>query len=436
MIPDDQPLPFAAHVSIHLPQATRSEYWNIDKVMRHLVAIMWGERSKLQDTKLYDYWILKEVKQGEDYTNSICGLEEFGQNRLAFYELWDAVRAGILDIEYEDAKGNPKTIPPSHWEALSKQEVEDYFAHGAPFTLVGNDAKLGEDDCPFLFRPKQVENWLRKFTSSHVLPDPLRRDPEYLPGELYVSLCELVFWLADGESRLGSELVPGQVEHLEDFLLYVRDYGNGSLTTAKEREFERFIAVAVALNHRVDSVVREVAEAIDAKSLTAYGVFADEEGSSANFQAIPRDVFGPGLALVPIHDQISADYELSYSDWRVARAAGRWEVVKFRRAQIVERFGRVDNSEEETYPPSNAPLKIGRPFKYDWDSAKEHFDHLWDEHGALSADDPEWSQQSHVESAMSNWFMDRMGNHPAASTIRMHVKKWIVAKRGQEERPA
>jgi hypothetical protein len=64
--------------------------------------------------------------------------------------------------------------------------------------------------------------------------------------------------------------------------------------------------------------------------------------------------------------------------------------------------------------------------KYDWKGARCEFFRLMDHHGNISIDAADdWTHQASVERAITTWFSNQE-LHPAESTIRGYVKKWLV----------
>jgi hypothetical protein len=74
-------------------------------------------------------------------------------------------------------------------------------------------------------------------------------------------------------------------------------------------------------------------------------------------------------------------------------------------------------------PPPKSPR--GVKATYDWDAAASHIAKLFEHHGILSPDDPDWSCQADVERSIGEFFSRTIGREPAISTIRERVKEMI-----------
>ena len=70
-------------------------------------------------------------------------------------------------------------------------------------------------------------------------------------------------------------------------------------------------------------------------------------------------------------------------------------------------------------------LRTGRKPKYDWKAAKQHIIKMFEHHGALSQDDPDWSCQADVEKSIKKFFLDSCGQEPVTSTVREKAKLFI-----------
>ena len=93
-----------------------------------------------------------------------------------------------------------------------------------------------------------------------------------------------------------------------------------------------------------------------------------------------------------------------------------------------------------TPPPkskdSQAPLKSsaasvqrrGRHTQYDWGSCFAHLDKLFEHHGELSDDDPEWKVQADVERAVSAFFEEKFGQSPSESRVRDKVLEYFEGR--------
>ena len=67
----------------------------------------------------------------------------------------------------------------------------------------------------------------------------------------------------------------------------------------------------------------------------------------------------------------------------------------------------------------------GRKPVYDWAVVFDHVKSLFEHHGPLSPDDPDWSCQADVERAMQKFCLNRFGREPAVSTVREKAQKFI-----------
>ena len=74
-------------------------------------------------------------------------------------------------------------------------------------------------------------------------------------------------------------------------------------------------------------------------------------------------------------------------------------------------------------PPPKSPR--GRKATYDWDAAASHIAKLFEHHGPLSPDDPDWSCQADVERSIQEFFSRTIGREPSISTTRDRAKEMI-----------
>ena len=79
-------------------------------------------------------------------------------------------------------------------------------------------------------------------------------------------------------------------------------------------------------------------------------------------------------------------------------------------------------------PPPKSPK--GRKAGYDWDSAASHIAELFEHHGPLSHDDPDWSCQADVERSIQRFFSRTIGREPAISTTRDRARVLIERHMG------
>jgi hypothetical protein len=83
-------------------------------------------------------------------------------------------------------------------------------------------------------------------------------------------------------------------------------------------------------------------------------------------------------------------------------------------------------------PPKSSK---GRKATYDWDSAASHIAELFEHHGPLSHDDPDWSCQADVERNIQQFFSRAIGREPATSTTRDKAREMIERHMGGNFRP-
>lgn len=76
---------------------------------------------------------------------------------------------------------------------------------------------------------------------------------------------------------------------------------------------------------------------------------------------------------------------------------------------------------------------VGRRARYDWEGAKAHLELLFDYHGELSADDPDWSCQADVVRAVAEYFQKEIGVTPADSNTRQHVSRFLRERAAAQE---
>ena len=63
--------------------------------------------------------------------------------------------------------------------------------------------------------------------------------------------------------------------------------------------------------------------------------------------------------------------------------------------------------------------------RYDWTTFYDHMDKLFQHHGCLGPDDPDWCRQTQVEAAMADWCVRAWGQAPSESTVRAKVSAAI-----------
>jgi len=119
--------------------------------------------------------------------------------------------------------------------------------------------------------------------------------------------------------------------------------------------------------------------------------------------------FGSGLIEPARQSELVAEYELC--------------------KQVKER--EIDRQLNAPPPKSRRGRKAG----YDWDAAASHVAKLFDHHGPLSSDDPDWSCQADVERSIQEFFTRTIGREPGISTIRVRanemIKRHMAGKSGR-----
>jgi hypothetical protein len=62
---------------------------------------------------------------------------------------------------------------------------------------------------------------------------------------------------------------------------------------------------------------------------------------------------------------------------------------------------------------------------YDWPAAEAHISVLFEHHGPLSSDDPDWSCQADVERAIQVFFLNAIRKEPSTAAARTYAKEFI-----------
>ena len=164
------------------------------------------------------------------------------------------------------------------------------------------------------------------------------------------------------------------------------------------------------------------------------------EDQAASLQAIPQTAFLVQREFCNIGTLpdclVVATTEDSIEDLQSLHET-EWTHVRFEKSALQSIWGETTVlSEKDLSNPSSSieaqsKLPRGRRPKYNWEALHNHLEHLWNHHGPLDESDPEWGRQADVEEAAKVWFVNQIDDHPASSTIRDNVSKWLKRKNEQ-----
>jgi hypothetical protein len=99
-----------------------------------------------------------------------------------------------------------------------------------------------------------------------------------------------------------------------------------------------------------------------------------------------------------------------------------FEDAKAEREVVLTLWPPRDEDAPNQQKPKN---RRGRAHGYDWDGAKLKFLELMKDNDEFISGDKDWNCQACAEREILKWFLEKRGQTPVESTVRVHVSDWL-----------
>ena len=322
---------------------------------------------------------------------------------------------------------------PSDWRAASEKQAKTDLMAGRVFRRA-DESSAWANKGVILFDANEAEDWLRSLNSPHVLPSAIERDPDILPRREYVTLAECVSWLA-GQTPSDSKTIRTETVAAHARIAAMVEGRNstcGEFNGCPDGfDPEIWYATILAEIVRETAISKMLGSLVAQRKLQAFGVAVDQPFQKPGVIEIDPDFFLQAVEFRPTQDELIVAKAEDQASYEEAREAGHWVRVRFRKTDVTTKWG-ASTAYVANRPCSRTVTrkKAGRKALFDWGLAKREFDRLWEMHGPLSDDDPDWNHQAKVERAISTWFVRQLGDNTRGdSTIRRYVSVWISEAR-------
>ena len=351
-------------------------------VLNKLIPTLFGDRADLPWMNLFGRNIGRRTLF-ERY-------ERFGQVKLATEALFLALKCDDIASYVRAANNKPETVPFDTWYDA---DVEDYketclalqkgrITPSLPPAFAHIDNKI------IYFKKSQIEEWLDKTRSPHLLPDPLIRDetrllhykdfdlPKNMKNnngkkeiptfsdletentttencnqlqqdqivsviDTTISLATVGSWLATGDGAFSAAMLQNQMQEREDDCDELEgDYHWDIATPSNNNALPTFIAIQAANQMRFDQVAVLLIDKITSGELNVYGRRVDTEENAGSFISVPRSIFNEGYGFDFRHNTITEKFSDPLDDHE-GETEPQWDNVHFRREDIVSIWGDV-----------------------------------------------------------------------------------------------